>query len=265
VILEDAQVTELADECDCGVNAIYTEALGMGIYPYRYLRNREIISLKEQLKLARSRVAVVGAGGLGGHVILLLARIGIGHLVIVDHDDFDETNMNRQALCSQKALGKSKSEEAVAVLASVNPGVEVSAHQVKLDASNGPAILEGSDVVVDGLDNVPDRFLVEKVAKRLGIPMVHGALAGLEGQLMTIFPDDPGLKRLYGSEGVNGDRSKSPESVLGVPALMPALMATFQVMEVLKIILKRGRVFRNVMVHMDLETGQMNEFAFEDQ
>ena len=264
-IIEDAKALEVTRKCGCSVHALYIEALSQGIYPYRYLRNREIISLQEQLQLAKTRVAVIGAGGLGGHAILLLARLGIGELVVVDHDVFDETNLNRQALCSQQALGESKSEQAARVVATINPGVDVLAHRVRLDLSNGTEMLAGSDVIVDALDNVPDRFLLEKVAKKLNVPLVHGALAGFEGQLMTILPEDPGLKHLYGNEGANGDSCKSPEAVLGVPALMPSLMATLQVMEVLKIVLKRGKSFRNVMVHMDLETGRMNEFFFENQ
>jgi molybdopterin/thiamine biosynthesis adenylyltransferase len=262
-IIEDAKALEVVRKCGCSVHDLYIEALSQGIYPYRYLRNREGISLKEQLQLAKTRVAVIGAGGLGGHAILLLARLGIGRLVVVDHDVFDETNLNRQALCSQQALGKSKAEEAARVVGTINPGVEVFAHRARLDLSTGAEMLAGSDVIVDALDNVPDRFLIEKVAGKLNVPLVHGALAGFEGQLMTILPEDPGLKYLYGHEGANGDTSKSPEAILGVPALMPSFMATLQVMEVLKIVFKRGRIFRNVMVYMDLETGRMNEFFFE--
>ena len=119
-------------------------------------------------------------------------------------------------------------------------------------------------MVGDCLDNVPDRFLLERASKKLRIPLVHGALAGFEGQLMTIFPDDPGLKNIYGKAevGASVNSSKSPESVLGVPAPTPSLIATLQVMEVLKIILKRGRIFRNILLHVDLEAGQMNEFSF---
>ncbi|MBW1707421.1 MAG: HesA/MoeB/ThiF family protein [Deltaproteobacteria bacterium] len=235
----------------------------MGIHPYRYLRNMETISLKEQLKLSKSRVAVVGAGGLGGNVVLLLARLGIGQLVVVDQDVFDETNLNRQALSNVTSLGKSKSGEAVDLVTSINPGVEVLPYQVKLNTSNAFEMLDGAEVVVDALDNIPDRFVLEEACKKLGIPLVHGALAGFEGQVMTIFPGDPGLKHLYGNERASSDRSKSPESVLGVPAPTPSLIATLQVMEVLKIILKRGKIFRNVMLHVDLETGGMNKFVFD--
>ncbi|MBW1852454.1 MAG: HesA/MoeB/ThiF family protein [Deltaproteobacteria bacterium] len=206
----------------------------------------------------------MGAGGLGGQVILLLARLGIGSLVVIDFDVFDDTNLNRQALCSETALNKSKAEQAVAVVGSINRGVEVAAHQVKLDPSNAFEILTGSDVVVDALDNLSDRFILEKATKSLGIPLVHGALAGFEGQLMTIFPDDPGLKQLYGNERAKENKSMSPEAVLGVPGITPSLIATLQAMEVFKIILKRGKVFRNVMMHVDLENGELNEFIIEN-
>ena len=263
-ILEDSQALKIAAESGCSVHDVYVEALGLGIYPYRYIRNRETISREEQLRLSKSRVAVVGAGGLGGQVILLLARVGVGQIVVVDYDRFDETNLNRQALSSQRAIGKSKSEEAVMVVGAINPGVIVTPHQVRIDPSNAKEVLGGSDVIVDALDNIPARFTIEDASKSMGIPLVHGALAGLEGQLMTVFPDDPGIKRLYGSSVAGGERSKSPEAILGVPALMPSFIATLQAMEVLKIILKRGRLFRNVMVHVDLESGKMNEFTFGD-
>lgn len=262
-VLEDFQAASIADACQCTVHDVYSQALTLGICPYRYLRNREAISLKEQLRLVKSRVAVIGAGGLGGQVILLLARMGIGTLVVVDYDVFDETNLNRQALSSMETLGKQKPEAAAATVSSINPGVKVIPCLVKLDSSNAPGILTGSNVVVDALDNVQDRFLLERITKKLGIPLVHGALAGFEGQVMTIFPDDPGLKHLYRNEGAGGDKSKRPESILGVPTLTPALIATLEAMEVLKIILKREKIFRNTMVHVDLETGQINEFTFE--
>jgi molybdopterin/thiamine biosynthesis adenylyltransferase len=170
----------------------------LGILPYRYFRNRDSISIEEQLKLAESQVSVIGAGGLGGEVILLLARIGIGSLIVVDSDAFDETNLNRQALCPALSLGRSKAGEAAAMVHTINSGIEITPYQVRIDFTNAGKILAGSDVVVDALDNVPDRLMLESEAKSLGFPSVHGALAGFGGQLMTIFPDDVGLKLLYG-------------------------------------------------------------------
>lgn len=262
-ILEDAQAKAVADQCAGTVHDVYIEALTLGICPYRYVRNREIISVEDQLLLAKTRVVVIGAGGLGGQVILLLARMGIGQLIVVDYDVFDETNLNRQALSGVRSLGKSKSQTAVETIGLINPGINVIPYQVKLDSSNTSEILTGADVVVDALDNVPDRLLLERATKRLGIPLVHGALAGFEGQVMTIFPEDSGLKHLYGREGGYIDKSKSPESVMGVPTFTPSLIATLQAMEVLKIVLGRGKVFRNAMLYVDLETGQISEFSFE--
>ncbi len=263
LILEDVHALKIAKKCDCTVYDVYVKTLKDGICPYRYLRNLGTISLKEQLMLAKSRVAVIGAGGLGGQVVLLLARIGIGHLAVVDGDVFEETNLNRQALCNKNSLGKSKAKQALAAVGAINPGVKVSACTVKLDYSNASEMLSRSDVIVDALDNVRDRFVLEETCKKMGIPLVHGALAGFEGQVMTIFPDDTGLKNLYGDKKGFGNSSKNSEAVFGIPAITPCLIASLQAMEVLKVILKRGKVFKNAMLYVDMETGRMNEFAFD--
>jgi molybdopterin/thiamine biosynthesis adenylyltransferase len=262
-VLEDASAIATADRFQCSVRAVYETALNAGICPFRYIRNRETVSVEEQLRLVKSRVAVVGSGGLGGPLLLLLARMGIGCLVVVDHDCFDETNLNRQFLSSVPDLGQSKCGVAARVIENINPGVDVRVRQDRLDERNANEILAGSNVVVDALDNVPDRFSLQSAARALGIPLVHGAVAGFEGQLMTIFPEDMGFSRLYGTEGPEKDPRKSPEARLGVPAVTPSFVATLQAMEVIKILLGRGKPFRNVMVHVDLETGEMNRFSFE--
>lgn len=262
-VIEDVVTVALAKDFDCSVRAVYEAALTAGICPYRYVRNREIISIEEQLQLLRSRVSVIGSGGLGGSVLLLLARMGIGRLVAVDSDCFDETNLNRQALSSVPDLGRPKSQVAAEVLRNVNPGVDVRVHRGRLDETNAEKILTGSHVVVDALDNVPDRFKLQRAAQSLNIPLVHGAVAGFEGQLMTIFPDDTGFSLLYGSEQAETNREKSPEALLGVPAVTPGFVATLETMEVIKILLGRGKPFRNAMVHVDLEEGEMNRFSFE--
>jgi len=260
-ILEDEKVLKLADQFKSSVHDVYIEAMHSGIYPHRYIRNRESITLDEQIRLAKSQVAIVGSGGLGGHLILTLARVGIGHIIVVDHDVFDETNLNRQAISSKETIGLSKSDSAVHMVESINPGVKVIPSRVKIDPSNASEILNGSNVVVDALDNITDRFVLENAAGKLKIPLVHGAVAGFEGQVMTIFPEDQGLKSIYGSDGAKKNKTKSPEAILGVPAIAPCFIATLQAMEVIKIILKRGKLFRNTMVHVDLETGEFNKFT----
>ena len=260
-ILEDNAACEIAWQLGLGLHEIYREALKLGVRPYRYIRNADSLSTAEQLKLAESRVAVVGAGGLGGQAIVLLARLGVGILVVVDCDQFDETNLNRQALCVGETLGEPKTRTAVEAVAAINPGVHVIPHQVRLTADVIDGILAGSDVVVDGLDNVPDRLLLQEAAGRLGIPMVHGALAGFEGRIMTILPGDAGVKQLYGETASGADPDR-PEAVLGVPAVTAALIGTLQAMEVLKILLRRGNLFRNTMAYVDLEKGRLDTFRF---
>jgi molybdopterin/thiamine biosynthesis adenylyltransferase len=261
--LKDVSAIETAERFRVSVRTVYETALEAGVCPFRYLRNRETVSMAEQLQLVKSRVTVVGSGGLGGPVLLILARMGIGCLVVVDHDRFDETNLNRQALASVPDLEEPKCGVAARVIENINPGVDVLAHQVRLDARNANEILLGSHVIVDALDNVPDRFSLQSAARAQRIPLVHGAVAGFEGQLMTIFPEDTGFSLLYGTGGLEKDPQKSPEALLGVPAVTPSFVATLQAMEVIKILLGRGKPFRNVMVHVDMETGEMNRFSFE--
>jgi molybdopterin/thiamine biosynthesis adenylyltransferase len=138
----------------------------------------------------------------------------------------------------------------------------VTSYQLRLNESNARQILAGSHVVVDALDSVADRLLLEKTAKDLKIPMVHGALAGFQGQVMTIFPEDEGLSRIYGNGAAGVDGKERPEAVLGVPALTASFIANLEAMEVLKILLHRGRLFRNMVLFVDLEDGELNQFTF---
>lgn len=263
LVLKDKQAFELAGTCGKVIHEIYTAALEKGITPYRYIRNRNSISTQDQLALFKSCVSVIGAGGLGGQAILNLTRIGIGHLVIVDHDVFDETNLNRQALSRNDVIGKSKARTAVSTINSINPGVNAKAHHVRLDSSNGKSILKGSDIIVDALDNVSDRFILEDIAREMDIPLVHGAVAGFEGQVMTIFPGDTGFESLYGKDK-EGDLSiNNSVSILGVPSITPAIIATLQTMEVIKILLKREPTLRNKLAYLDLDSLELKQFGFK--
>ena len=264
-ILDEVHADAIAQDLGLTLLDVYRATLGLGIYPRRYLRNRDGISLQDQLKLADSKVAVVGAGGLGGTVIQLLGRIGIGHMTVVDCDVFDETNLNRQAFCTREWVGQPKALAVQTQIKSVNPAAEVAAHFIRLDSANGPEILAGCQVIVDALDNVKDRLALEALAKSMKVPFVHGALAGFEGQLMTVFPEDPGLKQIYGSGDEGSSSSNRPEFLLGVPSITPSLVATLEAMEVLKILLNRGTPFRNKMVYVDLERGEWSQFSFQGE
>ena len=264
-VIDEAYADSIAHDLGLTLLDVYKATLGLGIYPRRYLRNRDSVSLQDQLKLAESHVAVVGAGGLGGTVIQLLGRIGIGHMTVVDCDVFDETNLNRQAFCTREWVGQPKALAVQTQIKSINPAVEVAAHIIRLDSANGPEILAGCQVIVDALDNVKDRLSLEALAKSMKVPFVHGALAGFEGQLMTVFPEDPGLKQIYGSGDEAGTSSNRPEFLLGVPSITPSLVATLEAMEVIKILLRRGTPFRNKMVYIDLERGEWSQFSFQGE
>jgi len=135
---------------------------------------------------------------------------------------------------------------------------------VRLTSSNAPEVLFGSDVVVDALDNIHDRFILEKITKHLGIPFIHSAIAGFEGWMMPIFSDDLELKFLYAGKETEKRNAEAPEAIFGVPALTSSIIGSLQSMEVLKVILTRGKILRNIMAHIDLEKGQLNEFVFEN-
>jgi molybdopterin/thiamine biosynthesis adenylyltransferase len=261
-VIEDGPARKLSVNCTRSMRDVYLAALNQNIWPHRYVRNRDILALKDQLKLAHSRVAVVGAGGLGGTLILLLARIGVGFLTVVDGDVFDETNLNRQALSDTANIGVSKAEEASKKVRKVNPAVEVGVFRQKINAANADSVLAEAHVVADALDNIPDRMTIGSAAQKLGIPLVHGALAGFDGQVMTIFPEDPGLERIYGEAQPPRNDPGRPEAVLGVPAPTPSIVATLQAMEVIKILLDRGQLIRNRMLHIDLEGSRFDSFSF---
>ncbi len=120
----------------------------------RYIRNEQMLSHEENLSLRKRKVAVVGCGGLGGHIIEMLARLGIGHLTLIDGDVFEPSNLNRQLLSLPDNLGKAKTAVAAERVSTVNPDLEVTTHQAFLTQDNARDLLQGHDVICDALDNI---------------------------------------------------------------------------------------------------------------
>ena len=260
-IIDEASSRTIAEEFEISLLQVHTAALASEIWPLRYLRNHDSISILHQQQLLQSRVAIIGAGGLGGHVMHLLARIGIGRLVAVDDQKFDESNANRQIFAQTDTLGAWKVDTAAAMIARINPAVGVQAHRVRVTEENVDHLIDGVHAAVDAVDNVGDRLLLQAACNRRQVPMVHGALAGFEGQVMTVFPGDEGLRALY--EGETQDPSApSAEAMLGVPAIAPAFIATLQAMEVIKILLQRGRPLQQRMLYTEMENSRFSEFCF---
>jgi molybdopterin-synthase adenylyltransferase len=246
-------VTSIARAQGIAVRDVEIAALKKGVTPWRYLRNIGTVGLDGQIKLLQSAVAVVGAGGLGGTIIELLARQGIGHITIIDNDCFAEQNLNRQVMSTEKNLGKYKALEATKRVAVINSAVTVNTFVEKLTKENAGRLLKGARVVADGLDNLPSRFAVESACRSLGIPLVHGTIAGFCGQLTTIFPEDAGLSCIYGSS----DRlpEQGIEVKIGNPSATPAVVAAWQVQEIIKIITGIGKPLRNCLLLLDMMEG----------
>jgi molybdopterin/thiamine biosynthesis adenylyltransferase len=254
--INDHQVMTLHRKSGLSFSDIYQRALHQGVLPVRYLRNHQTLSIPEQLRLAQSSVVVVGAGGLGGQVLLCLARIGVGRLIVIDPGRFEESNLNRQALCSMSTVGRTKTLTAKNILEEINPGTEVEIHPVRLTSENQSRLLASADVIVDALDSIKDRLVLETGSKQVGVPLVHAAIDGFFGQLMTIFPQDPGLSTIYGTN------PSQPASGLGNLPMTAMSVATLQAMEVLKILLNRGQLFRHKMMTVELEQGLVEQFSF---
>jgi len=215
----------------------------------RYERNHEMITLDQQQELRNKRVCIIGCGGLGGYSIEFLARLGVGNMTVVDGDVFDETNLNRQVLSNESNIGKSKAEIALHHIHTINSDVNVTAISNFFAEDNAEAILKEHDVVVDALDNISTRRLLEKTCATLNIPFVHGAIAGWYGQVATIFPGDQTLDSIYHSTG-----EKGVEKRLGNPSFTPAIVSGIQVSEVLKIMLGSPDVLRHKVLYIDLLT-----------
>jgi molybdopterin/thiamine biosynthesis adenylyltransferase len=249
------QIKEIAGKFQTKSREVEILALQNNIIPKRYQRNLGVVSPSEQVKLLQSKVAIIGAGGLGGTVLELLTRMGIGELIIADKDIIGDSNLNRQILSTETNLGQSKTEVAVKRVKEINSSIEITVHSVFIDSDNVKKIINGAEVVVDALDNLPSRFMLQKACRELKIPLIHGAIAGFNGQLTTIFPEDKGLELIYGS---NKDLPEhGSEAELGAPTITPALIASLEVQEVVKILLKRGKLFRNRLLYIDIEDGTM--------
>ena len=226
----------------------------------RYARNMEAITADEMKILEKSKVCVVGCGGLGGYIIELLARIGVGSITAIDGDVFDETNLNRQLFSHSKNIGKSKSEEAKKRIELVNPLINIESVNVMINESNSLFLLKGHDIIVDALDNIKTRKLIQSSAAKLNIPIVHGAIGGFYGQVTTIFPNDNTLDYLYPND-IKLDRGI--EKRLGNPSFTPALIASIEVAEVIKILLRRGDLLRGKVLFIDLLENSFDILEFE--
>jgi len=225
-------------------------ALERQIVPERYARNRKTLAFSDQIRLLDSAVCVVGLGGLGGQVAEMLARMGIGALRLIDGDRFEESNLNRQLFCTEASVSDPKATCAARRITEVNSSVSVTARAAYVDGSNGVDFLENVDVVVDCLDDITVRFILEQGARHHDVPLVSAAVAGTSGHVTTIYPGDEGLKLIYGepAQAVK----KGAEAALGCSVYAVTPSAAPQCAAVFKIITRKGKTLQNRMMVFDL-------------
>jgi molybdopterin/thiamine biosynthesis adenylyltransferase len=246
------QVHGLADAFGT-VRDVELAALDCGVVPARYARNLGTVGVEGQARLLRATVGVVGLGGLGGYVVEALARMGVGTLILIDGDVFEEHNLNRQLFGTLENLGVKKAQAACARVARVNAAVEPICHARTLTRENLPELLDGADVVVDALDRLPTRLMLQDGVQDLDIPLVHGTIAGFLGQVTTIFPGDSGLHALYGDGEALPDQGLETE--LGTPAATPMAVAAWEAQEVVKLLTEQGEPLRNRLLMIDMASG----------
>jgi sulfur-carrier protein adenylyltransferase/sulfurtransferase len=207
----------------------------------RYSRHLLVpeVGVEGQQKLLDAKVLLLGAGGLGSPAALYLAAAGVGTLGIVDNDEVDLSNLQRQVVHTTDRIGVPKVDSAEETVTAINPDVKVVKYPVRLDASNIMEIIEGYDVVVDGLDNFPTRYLLNDASVRLRIPVVSAAILGFDGQLSVFAPYEGPCYRCLFREPPPAELAPScgANGVLGV---LPGVMGLLQATEAIKLIIGQG-------------------------
>ncbi|MBQ9001653.1 MAG: HesA/MoeB/ThiF family protein [Eggerthellaceae bacterium] len=223
-------------------------------YPNRYDRNMMALSSEECASLEQKRIAVVGCGGLGGLVIEALARVGIGYLRVIDGDVFEESNLNRQLLCTEATLGREKALGAAERIHAVNSSIEVETHVAYLEEGNSAELIGGVDCVVDCLDNLEARFWMAHACQELGMPVVYGAIAGWFGQVCTVYPGDHSFASIYGEPFGTSQHKK-----LGNLPFTAYSISAIQAAEAVKVVLGRSGIIRNRLLMVDLLDGSVDD------
>jgi len=222
----------------------------------RYDRQIMIPGIGEagQEKLKHARVVIAGGGGLGSPVAIYLAAAGVGTLRLIDHDKVELSNLNRQILHWDKDIGRKKVDSAVEKLKQLNSTITIETIAATINEINVYALVAGFDVIVDAMDNLPTRFLLNKAAIQHNVPFIHGAVYGLEGRAMTIIPGKSAcLRCLY--------RGTPPQEKFPVLGTTPAVIGAIQATEVIKLITGIGNLLTNRLLVYDGLNMKFTELA----
>jgi molybdopterin/thiamine biosynthesis adenylyltransferase len=217
------------------------------------------IGAKGQRKLLDGSVLVIGAGGLGSPIAMYLAAAGVGKLGIVDFDRVDLTNLQRQILHTTPDVGWSKVESAVKHLRAINPTIEIVGHDTLLFSTNVFEIFEGYDVIVDGTDNFPVRYLVNDATQFMGLPLVYGSIYQFEGQATVFMPgqETPCYRCLYPAPPPPGTVPSCAEG--GVFGVLPGVIGSIQATEAIKLLTGEGETLEGRLLLYDALTMEFDQ------
>ena len=211
------------------------------------------IGQRGQEKLKRSRVVIAGAGGLGSSIAIYLTAAGIGMIRMIDHDQVTLSNLNRQILHWEEDIGRKKVDSARTKLRNLNSAVEIEAIAETITEGNISHFVDGCDVIVDAMDNLPTRYLLNRCAIEKNIPFFHGAVNGFEGRVMTIIPGKTAcLRCMY--------RGPVPQEKFPVIGVAPAVIGSIQATEVIKYLIGIGKLLTNRLLIYDGLKVTFNEF-----
>ena len=258
LVIEDDALLAWAHSSRLSPRNAQIEALQRRIIPLRYAKNFRALTLPEQRRLCESRVLVCGCGGLGGVLINLLARAGVGTLRLVDGDVFVPSNFNRQWFCDTQELSRPKAEVAGERVRAMNPLIEVEVFSTLMGEDNAGALVEGMDLVMDALDNLPGRFLLAETAKHTRAPFIHAAATGWWGQISTFLPESfLDLHEIYGHQ-----TEKDPaEDLLGVLGPAPAVIGSLAAFEAIRLLSGRNSAYADQLLYLDGESGRIDIIA----
>ena len=210
----------------------------------RYARHLVLteVGLAGQARLAAASIAMIGAGGLGSPAALYLAAAGVGRLSLIDDDVVDRSNLQRQVLHTDARIGMAKTESARLTLSALNPSVRIHTEQTRLSAVNVESLIAGHDLVIDGADNFPTRYLLDAACRRLRIPMIYGAVHRFSGQVSVFDSRDaasPCYRCLFPEPPTPAESPNCSEA--GVLGVLPGTIGLLQATEAIKLILRKGR------------------------
>lgn len=200
------------------------------------------VGVAGQARLSQARIALIGAGGLGSPVALYLAAAGVGRLTLIDNDVVERSNLQRQVVHTDARIGMAKTESARISLVALNPTIRMETHETRLVAANVESLLRGHDLIIDGADNFPTRYLLDAASRRLRIPMIYGAVHRFTGQL-SVFDsrreDSPCYRCLFPRPPSAAEAPNCSEA--GVLGVLPGIIGTLQANEAIKLVLGQGR------------------------